>query len=201
MGFTSDEVLYQISDVKSRILYGLLNLLKRSAIDCQFNDMDNRASGDDHECYRFLEGDEGEYSNTMNIMADELDETRARRITKRVDKYVTVEFQTHAVVKGKRIRAKFLIRLEKGDKLLNPLEIDAVRIIYNYYTRDKTPIGFIYKGKHKFIKRKFMVDFDNGKFDRKDFLKSKVKRMGLSAEDEKTLILPWVKAEIRAAKK
>ena len=201
MGFTSDEVLYQISDVKSRVLYGLLKLLKRSAIDCQFNDMDNRASGDDHECYRFLEGDEGEYANTINIMADQRDETRARRITKRVEKYATVEFTTRAKVKGKRIPVKYLIRLEKGDEGLNPLEIDAVRIIYNYYTRDKTPIGFVYKGKHRFIKRKFMVDFDNGKFDRKDFLKGKVKQMCLSKEEEKTLILPWVKAEITASKK
>ena len=46
-----------------------------------------------------------------------------------------------------------------------------------------------------------MVDFDNGKFDRKDFLKSKVKTMCLSKEDEKTLILPWVKAEMTASKK
>ena len=44
MGLTSDETLYKISDIKSKVLYGLLKLLKRSAIDCNFNEMDNRSS-------------------------------------------------------------------------------------------------------------------------------------------------------------
>ena len=47
-----------------------------------------------------------------------------------------------------------------------------------------------------------MVDFENGKFERNKFLhKRDVKPMCLSKEDEKTLILPWVKAEITASKK
>ena len=71
VGFTSDEVLYQISEVKSKVLYGILSLLKRAAIDCNFNEMDNRSSGDDHDCYTFIEGTDTEYTNALNISNDD----------------------------------------------------------------------------------------------------------------------------------
>lgn len=200
MGLTSDEVLHQISEMKSKISYGILGLLKRAAIDCNFNEMDNRASGDSHECYTFLEGTDNEYSNTLNVLTDERDETRMRRMTKRVDKYIEAGFLTHAKRRGKRIRAKFLIKIEEGDESLNPLEIDDVRIIYNYYTSDKIPIGFIYKGRHEFIEREYMLKFHNGEIKKRDLLVNK-KKMRMSPEKIRVLVLPWVKAEISNKKK
>ena len=63
-GLTSDEVLYKISDIKSKILYGFLTLMKRASYDCRFNELDNKMSGDDFECFEFAEGasEEVEYS-------------------------------------------------------------------------------------------------------------------------------------------
>ena len=197
MGLTSDETLYKISDIKSKVLYGLLKLLKRSAIDCNFNEMDNRAGGDTHDCYQ-LPGTEDPYSNTLNILDDERDEYKKRRVQKLSDKFITMEFLTpFKTKKMPELYAKFRIKLERGDELLNPLAIEGVRILYNYYTSDKIPIGFIYKGKHTFIKKEYMLKFHNGNLDRKKFLsKTAVSKMKITPREAKVLMKPWVEAEI-----
>ncbi len=197
MGFTSDEVLYQISDIKSKVLYGLLTLLKRAAIDCNFNEIDNRASGDDNECYGFIEGEDNQYSNTLSIYTDERDEYKKKRLTKKVDKYREIRFDTpFKNKKGKRIKAKLKIKLERGDEKLNPSTIDGIRLIYNYYKNDKVPVGVIYKGVPKFIKRKYMLKYLNGEFPRENFnIKRHLNKMRLNSKEGVALIKPWINAE------
>ena len=119
-----------------------------------------------------------------------------KRITKTVEKYKDVEFQTPFKNKGGRIRAKIKIKLERGDDKLNVLEIDDIRMIYNYYKKDKVPVGIIDKGVPVFIKRKAMLKYLNGEFPKRHFrIPSKLKRMRINAEEAKALMKPWIGAE------
>ena len=194
---TSDEVLYKISEVKSKVLYGLLNLLKRGAIDCNFNEMDNRASGDDLECYNFIEGTTDEYGSTLNILGDERDEQKRKRIVKRKEKEIVAQFPIKTKG-GKKLSARYIIKLERGDEDLNISELEDIRFIYNFYKKDRVPIGFVFKGRHTFIKREFMLKHAAGKIKNRDFVdERRVKKMRLNNQEIGDLLKPWVMAEAR----
>ena len=205
LGETSDGVLYKISDIKSKVLYGFLTLMKQAAIDCRFNEIDNLASGDDFSCFEFVEGTEDvdEYNTTLDIINADKDEHKQVKTSIRKDRFISVEFSSAFRNKdGKQLPAVIKIKLDKADDVSNFTRIAEPRLIYNYYINNKIPLGFIYYGKYFFIKQRFMVQLQRGEITFLD-IKRKLKDIVLSDEEIKVLTLPWVKQEIskkRAAK-
>ena len=197
-GMTSDEVLYKISEVKSKILYGILTLMKRASIDCRFNELDNKMSGDDFNCFEFAEGasDEEEFSTTLDIDNADKDSHKKVKIAVRNDKFINIIFKTAFKTKrNKQIPARLKIKLDVDDDPKMILNISEPRLIYDYYTDNKIPLGIIYKGKEFFIKPKIMQQLIKEEISI-DKIMSNLNRMRLSPNEIKSLTLPWVNIEI-----
>ena len=86
-------IKYQI--LRANIIW-IFNFNERASIDCRFNELDNKMSGDDFECFEFAEGasEEVEYSTTLNIANADKDAHKDVKVEKRLDKYINIEFPT-----------------------------------------------------------------------------------------------------------
>jgi hypothetical protein len=105
-GLTSDETLYNIANNKSTILDKFLKIFKEVAIDCTFNESDNKITNDvdvtdttNFNCYKNLEEDK-EDSLSLNIFSEhsnsDLIVTEDSSVVKEIKKKIIINQPTLA---------------------------------------------------------------------------------------------------------
>ena len=88
-GMTSDEVLYEISQKKKKIMNDFLQLIKETSIDCMVNLNETKSPDNDFKCLEYKTNPtRDDYSFVPNIKNEHIDSEKRRRI-----KVVTTEYQ------------------------------------------------------------------------------------------------------------
>ena len=134
---TSDEALVKLSDKKSRILSSFLNIIKKTAVDCTFNLLDNQKSllnGDeymeDNFCYtKIPDNDTGEY----NFKLEDSYTVDASNVSGIREEVVNVKAIKIRLTNGKSIQLIVFIPAE-FKTISDYLKIESNISLYNYYT-------------------------------------------------------------------
>jgi hypothetical protein len=100
---TSDEALYEISNIKSEITKRILNAVKESAIDC------NLYKYDDVTCFSFSTTDSSKLSYNASITSEQSDKVALinKKEVKLVAEKISLDGKDYAYVKTERILKKY----------------------------------------------------------------------------------------------
>ena len=136
-GKTSDQVLFDISQKKLKIMQTLLNAIKEVSIDCSLNILETQDSTLPFKCINSSSSDPHEYSYKPNIY-DERDDSAQKRAEKTISWLGTV------------------VNIPKYGKVVIREHDDGNKYVYNYDRvqsgRAGDPIGQVVMGKLKIFK-------------------------------------------------
>ena len=80
-GLSSDQVLYEISQKKKKIMTEFLNLIKETSVDCEINSKETKSSNTEFKCLEYPSGsNRDDYAFIPNIQNEHVDSERKRRI-------------------------------------------------------------------------------------------------------------------------
>jgi len=148
-GLSSDQVLYEISQKKKKIMDDFLKMIKETSVDCEINIKETKSPENDFECLEYpTNPTRDDYSFIPNIQNEHVDTERKRRI-----KLVTTEFSFKKIpIKGEIIQ----FAVKKSSK------IDEPNLLYDAETVKENPkkpgpiLGEYMEGSTKF---KFTKEF------------------------------------------
>ena len=80
-GLSSDQVLYDISQKKKKIMTEFLDLIKETSVDCEINSKETKSSNTEFKCLEYPTGsNRDDYAFVPNIQNEHIDSERKRRI-------------------------------------------------------------------------------------------------------------------------
>ena len=80
-GLSSDQVLYDISQKKKKIMTEFLDLIKETSVDCEINSKETKSSNTEFKCLEYPSGStRDDYAFIPNIQNEHVDSEKKRRI-------------------------------------------------------------------------------------------------------------------------
>jgi len=80
-GLSSDQVLYEISQKKKKIMTEFLDLIKETSVDCEINSKETKSSNTEFKCLEYpSSSNRDDYSFVPNIKNEYIDSEKKRRI-------------------------------------------------------------------------------------------------------------------------
>jgi len=124
-GLSSDQVLYDISQKKKKIMTEFLNLIKETSVDCEINSKETKSSNSEFKCLEYpSSSSRDDYAFVPNIKNEYIDSEKKRRI-----KLVPKAFTFKKInIKGKMIH----FAVKKSSKPTEPnLLYDKQKVLEN----------------------------------------------------------------------